>query len=359
MIDVDIVLERKHFDVVINQQFKNGITGIFGQSGSGKTSLLQALAGLASPRRGRIVAGDKVLFDSEQHIHIPVEKRNVGYVFQEGRLFPHMSVERNLRYGIKKNRDIGVSFDEVVEMLNLGPLLKSRPSHISGGERQRTALGRSLLSSPDMLFLDEPFSAVDMQLRDQILPFILKIQRTFTFPILVVSHDLPDLLKLTDTLCLIKEGRCVGHGEYYSLLKSKTSASVIGTRAYINAIEMRVSGHDTSTGLTILCRQSNEQNVCVKCNSKKVNAVSGQLVRVFVAADDISLSFQSLQNVTIQNQLEGKIVDLIERDGVFLCAVDVGFRLLVEITRESVRQLQIEPGRKVWCLFKTVAIQAC
>ncbi|MBN2526545.1 MAG: molybdenum ABC transporter ATP-binding protein [Deltaproteobacteria bacterium] len=359
MIDVDIVLERKHFDVEIRETFQNGITGIFGQSGSGKTSLLQALAGLVKPKKGRIVAGDRVLLDLEKGVNVPVENRNVGYVFQEGRLFPHMTVEKNLRYGVKKDRAATVFFDDVVDMLDLKHLLKCKPSAISGGERQRTALGRSLLSSPDILFLDEPFSAVDMQLREQILPFILKVQRTFNMPILVVSHDLPDLLKLTNTLCLIKDGKCVGHDEYYQLLKSDKSAEIIGKRSPLNAVEMQVAGTDKATGLTFLCLKNNSRRVCVKCDMGKVNSSPGQSVKLFVGADDISLSFSALDNVTIQNQIEGKIEDIVERNGSTLCAVDVGFRLLVEITGESQRRMCMEPGRNVWCLFKTAAIQAC
>ena len=210
MTKVDIILPRKNFDLIIHQTFSDGITGIYGPSGSGKTSLLQAISGLALPKSGHISIDKRTVFDTKRKINIPVEKRNIGYVFQEGRLFPHMTVEKNLLYGQKKEKNRKVGFREVVDLFNLSHLLKSKPWQISGGERQRTALGRSLLSSPDILLLDEPFSAVDTRLRDQILPFILKIQQKVQVPILVVSHDLPDLLKLTNILCIIKDGRCLG-----------------------------------------------------------------------------------------------------------------------------------------------------
>ena len=171
MTEVDIILPRKNFELSICEQFSDGITGIFGPSGSGKTSLLHTISGLETPKKGRLVVNNRVLFDSGKGINLPVEKRNIGYVFQEGRLFPHMTVEKNLLYGLKKNGNSNVGFDEVIDLLNLGHLLKSKPSQISGGERQRTALGRSLLSSPEILLLDEPFSAVDTRLRKQILPF--------------------------------------------------------------------------------------------------------------------------------------------------------------------------------------------
>jgi molybdate transport system ATP-binding protein len=247
MIDVNIVLERKHFNVEIAERFHNGITGIFGQSGAGKTSLLQAVAGLARPRGGCIVSDGRVLFDAARHINLPIEQRNVGYVFQEGRLFPHLTVEKNLRYGMKKGRERRAVFDEVVALLKLDHLLGCRPRAISGGERQRTALGRALLSSPDMLLLDEPFSAVDMPLRRQILPFIRKVQQTFHLPTLVVSHDLPDLLKLTRTLCIIHEGRCIGHGDCDSLRKIPECVWMIGAPSPLTEVESYVSGSSELT----------------------------------------------------------------------------------------------------------------
>ena len=222
MTEIDILLPRKNFDITINEVFCDGITGIFGPSGSGKTSMLQAIAGLALPKSGYIKTGGRVLFDSRKKINVPVEKRRVGYVFQEGRLFPHMTVEKNLLYGYKKDDGDGVKFNEVVDLLKLENLLTRRPWQISGGERQRTALGRSLLSSPDILLLDEPFSAVDTALRSRIIPFITKIQQRVRIPILVVSHEMPDLLKLTDRLCIIKEGQCHGHGKYSELFGKDT-----------------------------------------------------------------------------------------------------------------------------------------
>ncbi|MEO1653173.1 MAG: ATP-binding cassette domain-containing protein, partial [Bacteroidota bacterium] len=226
MIEIDIHLPRRNFDLKIQEQFGSGITGVFGPSGAGKTSLLQAIAGLAKPSRGRIQVGGRILFDSVEKINLPVEKRNIAYVFQDGRLFPHLNVESNLKYGLNKKKEGPISFKEVVDLLQLSHLLKSKPAQISGGERQRTALGRALLSSPDLLLLDEPFSAVDMQLRQQILHFILKVQQRTNLPISVVSHDLPDLLKLSKKLCIIKEGACLAHADYYDLLKDQQAAQL-------------------------------------------------------------------------------------------------------------------------------------
>lgn len=356
MTEVDIILPRKNFDVVIKESFSDGITGIFGPSGSGKTSLMQSISGLAMPKKGHISIEGRTIFNSENKIHVPVEKRNIGYVFQEGRLFPHITVEKNLKYGMKKNRSNKVSFDEVVDLLNLNNLLKSKPLQISGGERQRTALGRSLLSSPDILLLDEPFSAVDSALRLKILPFILRIHNKINIPILVVSHDLPDLLKLTNTLFIISDGKCVGHGNYYDLLRNKSVSGILNNAGLINTIEMQVEKSDPNSGLTILTTPNSNTKVKIKCEKSKVVYKEAEFLKLFINADDIALSAKKLEDITIQNQIEGTVTDIIERDSILICIVDVGFNMVVEITADSLRRLDIKKGSNVWCLFKSVAI---
>ncbi len=356
MTEVDIILPRKNFDVIIKEGFSDGITGIFGPSGSGKTSLLQSISGLATPQSGRITIGSRIVFDSEKKINIPVSKRNIGYVFQEGRLFPHMTVEKNLLYGLKTTGHKKVSFDEVVELLNLSHLLKSKPAQISGGERQRTALGRSLLSSPDILLLDEPFSAVDMSLRNQILPFIIRIQQKVKIPILVVSHDLPDILKLTSTIFVVKRGSCIGHGEYYDLLKEKAISDIFGAGNIVNSIDMTVLNTNPVSGLTILGWKSSRNEVLISCDKSKTNYQEGQKIKIFINADDIALSSEKSNTISIQNQVYGTIDEIISKGPTLLCIIDAGFKLVVEITAESQRRMGIYKGSNIWCLFKSVAI---
>lgn len=356
MIKVDIKLRRDNFDVRINEIFKDGITGIYGPSGSGKTSLLHSIAGLEKPEEGEIIINNKTVYSTSEHIHIPVEKRNIGYVFQEGRLFPHMTVEKNLLYGVKRKKTGSLGFDEVVKLLNLQHILKSKPSNISGGERQRTALGRSLLSSPDLLLLDEPFSAVDMGLREQILPFLLKIHQTVKIPILVVSHDITDLLKLTQQLFLIQKGRCIGHDEYLQLLKNKDVQHVIQSKALINAVTMKVIKTNTETGLSVLAYNGSENEIKVLCEKCRTEYQPGEEIKIFIRSDDIALSNEKLTGLTIQNQLKGIVTDIIERESVRLVLVDVGFPLVVEITSESLKRMEMAIGRIVYCLFKSVAI---
>lgn len=355
MIDVNIKLKRDNFDVVINESFGSGITGVFGPSGSGKTSLMHSISGLAHPQEGEITINNKTIFSKEKRINVSVEKRNIGYVFQEGRLFPHMTVEKNLRYGVKKNKRNGLTFEAVVELLNLSHILTSKPANISGGERQRTALGRSLLSSPDILLLDEPFSAVDANLREQILPFLLKIHKTVQIPLLVVSHDITDLLKLTSRLCLINNGRCIGHDNYHNLLQKPDLQGVFGKHSLINSITLKVA-YVEDNGLAILSTKKNENQIKVLCENSIGQYDVGQEIMIFIRPDDVALSNRPLEGITIQNQLEGTIAYIIERNNSILCMVDVGFPLVVEITAASLNRMDIINGSKVWCLFKSAAI---
>lgn len=262
MTTVDFILPRKNFNIQVQESFSGGITGIFGPSGSGKTSLLHSISGITRPASGSITIEGRVVFDAKKKIHLSPEKRNIGYVFQEGRLFPHLNVERNLIYGLKKHRKSKIPLSDVVNLLNLKHLLKNKPSQISGGERQRTALGRALLSSPDILLLDEPFSAVDSSLRNQIIPFIVHIHYKVNIPILVVSHDLPDILKLTNRLLVIRDGQSLGHGEYYDLLKNHKTATIFRNGALINLDEMMVSANTEESGLNRLEYLKRNHRVC-------------------------------------------------------------------------------------------------
>ncbi len=356
MTEINIHLPRKTFDVIIHEHFSDGITGIFGPSGAGKTSLLHAISGLETPAEGKIIIEGQPVFDSKQKTNLPVEKRNIGYVFQEGRLFPHMSIEKNLLYGFKKNGHNKVVFNEVVELLQLEHLLQRRPSQISGGERQRAALGRSLLSSPDILLLDEPFSAVDVNLREQILPYIISVQKKVNIPILVVSHDLEDLLKLSNTLFIIRRGKCLGHGDYYDLLKEKSISDLFGSKALINSIPMTVVECNAQKGLTRLAWRQKDHEVLINSSRNKRSFTKGQEIKIFIHADDIALSLERLPNITIQNQVKGRVTDILPRENSLLCIIDAGFKLVVEITADSQQRMNIQVGSPVWCLFKSVAI---
>ncbi len=354
MVSIDYQLDRGAFQSQMSVTFPMGITGIYGPSGSGKTTLLNVIAGIDCPDSGHIKIGDRILLDTINNINVNLSKRNVGYVFQEGRLFPHLSLEQNLKYGIKNSNKNQISFDEVIDLLELSNLINSKPHQLSGGEQQRVAIGRALLSSPDILLLDEPFSALDVQLRDQILPFIYQIHKRIEIPILVVSHDLSELLKLSPNLLCIRDGHQVAHGSFIDLIQQPETQVIFGNRPLINCFEMQPVVTGKKEELQTLKWQYADKEVFIKCQRTQFS--DNVPVRVFLQADDISLSLNRVEGVTTQNQLPGKVIQLIPRNSAIICLVDIGFPLLVEITHDSQQRLNIDEGTFLWCLFKSVAI---
>ncbi len=190
----------------------SGITAIFGPSGAGKTSIINMVAGLLRPDEGKIYIDDKPLFDSTKAINIPPNKRRLGYIFQDGRLFPHLSVKSNLTYGMKliRKKDRRLNFDQVVALLDLETLLYRRPAKLSGGEKQRVAIGRALLTSPSLLLMDEPLSSLDGRLKAEILPFVSRMQKESMIPVLYVSHSTDEILSIADRVIVVQSGNVIG-----------------------------------------------------------------------------------------------------------------------------------------------------
>ena len=214
MIKLDLSLRRGGFTTTVATEFPSGVTGIFGPSGSGKTTLLHLIAGLLVPDRGRIEVDSEVLVDRAAGIIVPPHRRRIGLVFQHGWLFPHYSVEGNLRYGerLLSPATRRFTFDRIVDLLRLRPLLARRPGQLSGGERQRVALGRALLASPRLLLCDEPLSSLDRGLKQDILPFLAQLHGELGIPMLYVSHDLGEILRLTERVLVLDAGAVVVHG---------------------------------------------------------------------------------------------------------------------------------------------------
>lgn len=219
---MEIKVARRQGDFLVEVAVEgpeSGVTALFGPSGSGKTSLINMVAGLLRPDTGRISINGLCLFDSHQRIDLPPEKRRIGYVFQDGRLLPHLSVRANLRYGMQLtpvDRRF-VTFETVVELLGIGHLLDRRPARLSGGEKQRVAIGRALLTSPAMLLMDEPLASLDASRKSEVLPFIKRLSREYTIPILYVSHIMDEILSLADRLIVMDKGRAIAFGDLEEL----------------------------------------------------------------------------------------------------------------------------------------------
>ena len=208
MITLAFTLRQGPFTLEMHEQLAGGITALFGPSGSGKTTTLDAIAGLREPASGRIALGERVLFDSSSRVSLPPHLRHVGYVPQDPALFPHMSVRRNVLYGRRPGQKL--ELDVVTRMLEVGDLIDRRVADLSGGERQRVALARALMSAPDVLLLDEPLAAVDVERRRRILPYLLRVRDDLGVPVIYVSHDRAEVDQLADRVIVLDEGRVVG-----------------------------------------------------------------------------------------------------------------------------------------------------
>lgn len=197
-----------------------GIVALFGRSGAGKTSLVNMLAGLLRPTEGRIALNGTVLFDSAARIDLPPERRRLGYVFQEARLFPHLDVRGNLLYGFRRvpAAERAIRLEQIVELLDIGPLLRRRPGSLSGGEKQRVAIGRALLANPRLLLMDEPLASLDATRKAEILPFIEQLRDKLRLPIVYVSHDMGEIIRLADTVVLLADGRVTAIGSAEQVL---------------------------------------------------------------------------------------------------------------------------------------------
>ncbi len=220
----ELKLKRGDFNFDVSGSYDRHITAVFGPSGAGKTTLIRLLAGLIKPDSGKIILNDRVLTDTDKKTHVPVNKRAMGIVFQDQLLFPHMTVKQNLCFGAKYTAKKTLKLEEVVKLLGLSDLLDCYPGSISGGEQQRTAIGRALMCAPEILLLDEPFNAVDYSLRSDILMYLKRLRDQLDIPMIVISHDPADLKQLADTVQLIRKGRSGGYGNILKLTDAKIMA---------------------------------------------------------------------------------------------------------------------------------------
>lgn len=356
-LSIDIKWSRDNFKLDMRAEFSNGITGIFGASGAGKSSLLQLIAGLEKIDEGEIIIDGAVIDRSETKQFTPSHKRRIGYVFQEGRLFPHMNVRQNLLFGTKyvKNYDQQFKLSEIVDLLEIESLLNKRPKQLSGGEKQRVAIGRSLLSSPRLLLMDEPFSALDISLRKQIIPFLIKINKKLKLPILVVSHDLPDLLSLSQKLLLVKDGQVLAHGKYFDLIEKDMFIDIMEESGLTNMIPFKIEHIGKSS--FELSKKTNTGQINISRNKPLNHFEPNDEINVSIRPEDITIALHRVENISIRNQLEGHILQIIKHGNHTYCLIDVGFKLLVTITETSRKALTLEEKGKVWCLFKSMALK--
>lgn len=355
-LEFHIKLKRKDFELDVQAEISGGITGIFGPSGHGKTSLLNAIAGIVKPDSGYINIEGTTVFNTEKKINTPVKSRRVGYVFQDMRLFPHLSIEKNLCYG-KRGKQDGGNFNEVADLLKLGNLLKKKPEQCSGGEKQRIAIGRAILSGAEVLLMDEPFSAMDVNLRKEIIPYLNSVSRKFNMPVLIVSHDLPDLLSLTNQLILLKDGKLQVQGKFQDIIMDEANLDVMNESGWYSALHLFVAEQLESKKMVLLKSHKSDLQIQVLSQTVDHKIDVNQKLRVLIKPESIALSKEPVSRISLRNQIKGTIKKVFVKNGLAFCVVDVGDNIIVEVTEASQKTLHLTPGATVYCLFKSAALK--
>ncbi|MCS0504372.1 molybdenum ABC transporter ATP-binding protein [Ancylobacter mangrovi] len=358
MIEIDIRIDRPG-GFSLEAGFAaptSGVTALFGRSGAGKTTIIQAVAGVVRPDSGRIAIDGEPFFDSARGIDVPIEARRAGYVFQDARLFPHMSVERNLRYGERRSRtkERPIRFEAVVELLGIGHLLARRPHTLSGGERQRVAIGRALLAQPRLLLMDEPLAALDAARKAEILPYLERLRDEMRLPILYVSHAIDEVLRLADMVVALREGRLVAAGPVGEVMSAPEILPVVGRFDLGTLIACTVSRHDERYGLSDLAFFGGSLRV------PRVEMPVGAPVRARVRARDVAIALARPEEVSVSNLLPATVEEVRLLDGPYADVVlKVGEgHLAAMVTRESAERLALRPGLAVWAMIKTVAVDS-
>ncbi|SFM68118.1 molybdenum ABC transporter ATP-binding protein [Shimia aestuarii] len=340
------------FDLDVDFEAPTGATVLFGASGSGKTTLINAVAGLSRGSVGRVAVDDWVLQDSAAGIWLPPHKRRLGYVFQEGRLFPHMSVKQNLAYGQRfAPKDGAVSeLDKVVHMLGIEPLLGRRPGMLSGGEKQRVAIGRALLARPRLILADEPLAALDEARKAEIMPYFERLRDEADVPILYVSHSMGEVARLATTVVALERGRVSRVGPAAEVL-GDPGFTPAGVRAVGAVLEARVVAHHED-GLSELDAGGNPLFL------PRISQRIGTLMRVRIAAHDVILSREEPKGLSALNMMAGEIDAVRAGDGpgaIVSVKTNAG-PVLARVTRRSADALGLVPGVKCYAVVKTVSI---
>ncbi|MDF1856292.1 molybdenum ABC transporter ATP-binding protein [Pseudooceanicola sp.] len=352
-LSVDISHRVGAFTLTAAFEAPGGVTALFGHSGAGKTTLVNAVAGLLRPDRGQIRLGDRVLCDSAARLCLPPHQRRIGYVFQEGRLFPHLSAAANLAYParVTGRRPDAAATARVVEMLGIGPLLARRPGALSGGEKQRVAIGRALLSAPELLLMDEPLAALDPERKDEILPYLERLRDEAALPILYVSHVMEEVARLATSVVLLAEGQVVAAGLAEVLFADPDLAPRFGLRQAGALLSGQIIRHHPD-GLSEIAVSGGQLFL------PHVAADPGTRLRVRIEAQDVILARDRPQGLSALNILPAVVVAVKQGQGPGVIAqLKVGEDLiLARLTARSALALDLVPGRHCHAIVKSVAV---
>jgi len=327
----------------------SGITAIFGVSGAGKTSLINAISGLTQPQSGRIQLNERLLFDSQHAINLPPEQRRIGYVFQDARLFPHYRVRGNLKYGMAAS--MKSQFSSLVALLGLESLLDRFPASLSGGEKQRVAIGRALLTAPDMLLMDEPLASLDVPRKRELMPYLQALARQVDVPILYVSHSLDEILQLADQVLVLDQGRVKAFGALEKVWGSSAMRPWLPPADRSSVLRVQVLEQHPDYPMTAL--SLGDQHIWVS----RVNKPLKSALRIRIASADVSLVLQPPHNSSIRNILPAQVVELLEIDDQVEVKLRIGVsELWARISPWARDELSIRPDQWLYAQIKSVSI---
>lgn len=340
------------FTLEIDCVLKQKVSAFLGASGSGKSTLLNCVSGTSNPDYGSISFQGKRLYSSNSKLNVPPEKRRFGYVFQEGHLFPHLTVEKNIWYGrtesMRKDPDSLIKIQEILEINNL---LQRLPKQLSGGERQRVAIARALAMNPRMLLMDEPLASLDGGLKNRIIPYLHHIKSEFEIPILYVTHTISEAIALADEAFILSAGKIEANGEPHKLLTSPTAMPIANLTGVENIFSLPVIKSDKIKGVTEL--KIGTQNLVIPY----IDSVDGQTIPIAIRAEDIIVSLESELPISARNILKGRIdkIDVIG-DKTMLSIIVEGQRFTVKITHSARGHLQLAEKKEVFCVIKANAV---
>lgn len=356
ILDVEIRHNVGDFKLDARFQSESGLTALFGPSGSGKTTIVKAVGGLLRPDHARIVVEDRVLVDTDKNIFVPKHRRRIGYVFQEDRLFPHLNVRHNLLFGrwfTPRGERVG-NFDKIVDLLGIDHLLGRAPSTLSGGEKQRVAIGRTLLADPQLLLMDEPLASLDEARKAEIYPYIERLRDEGGVPIVLVSHSVAEIARLATSVVVLSNGHVTASGSASEILRHTNLFPQSGPAETGALIETEVLRHEEPYALTEL--QAKAGTLVVP----RIDLPLGKRVRVRLRARDIMLALAPPTDLSALNILPGTIVSIEDGEGASLdVTLDCGGDSIVaRITRKSLERLSLRPGLAVHAIIKSIAFDS-
>ncbi|MGH7772348.1 MAG: molybdenum ABC transporter ATP-binding protein [Candidatus Binatia bacterium] len=340
------------FAVDIDVSFESRVTSIFGPSGAGKTSLLDAIAGLRAMSSGEIEIGGRLLYSSSREIDLSPQERSIGYVPQEGALFPHLSVRKNVLFGAKRkagfNNASGISLEHVTAVLEIGNLLDQPVVHLSGGEWQRVALARAILSRPQLLLLDEPLASLDIGLKERIIPYLRRVRDEFAIPMIYVTHNPTEVLSLADWVIVIREGRLVTQGIPGEVLMSGRVLSYLDEEQVENVFNVHLLDSDPKAGRSRVRLDSGKELFI-----PYTGGTTNMSLQIRIRGDDILVAKKQPEEISAGNVLRGMIVGIETINGQSILRVDAGAIFCVRLTTSAVERLNLLEGQEIFLVIKT------